>query len=70
VEGDFENCAVLDQLAIIREGDLWNKWAPFVNRSAVRREGGREGGREAGRGKGAREGGREGGREREKKQVV
>jgi hypothetical protein len=35
VQGEFQNCVIFDQMAVIREGDLYNTWAPFVSKSSL-----------------------------------
>lgn len=35
VQGKFEKTNIFDQLAVIREAELYNKWGPFVSKSTL-----------------------------------
>lgn len=35
VQGKFKDTNIFDQLAVIREADLYNKWGPFVSKSTL-----------------------------------
>jgi hypothetical protein len=38
LQGELRGCSVFDQLAVLREADLYSLWAPFVKNSSIVKE--------------------------------